>query len=205
MAFSPARPNLEVWFPRAGWLPVNKESGEVMELVMAMPMLLLTLSIVPIEIVERFFPHLVLKYPAVAIALHLLGALIWIAFVVEFVMLFGVAQNKIDYCKRHWVNLIIIILPLIAFLRVLRITRIVRIIRAGKLMRVYRIRGVYVRALRVAVLFSLVDRLLNRKPEKYLTKLEEQIADKQKELAELEENAEELRGEIKQLAEVNPQ
>lgn len=196
MAFSPARPNHEVWFPRAGWLPVNKESGEVMELVLAMPMLFLTLSIVPIEIVERFYPHLVVNIPTVAYILHLLGACIWFAFVVEFIMLYGVAQNKILYCKRHWVNLIIIILPLIAFLRFLRITRIVRLIRAGKLMRVYRIRGVYVRAMRVAVLFSLLDRLLSRKPEKYLAKLEDQIAEKRAELEGLEQNAIELRKEI---------
>ncbi|MDF1811448.1 MAG: hypothetical protein P1V20_04520 [Verrucomicrobiales bacterium] len=200
MAFSPARPNEQVWFPRSGWLPVNKESSEVMELVLAMPMLLMTLSIVPIEIVERFFPHWVLGYPTVSIVLHLLGACIWIAFVVEFIMLFGLAQNKIAHCKQHWVNLIIIILPLIAFLRVLRVTRLVRIIRAGKLMRVYRIRGVYVRAMRVAVLFSLVDRLLSKKPEKYLAKLEHQIAEKRAELANLEQNAEDLRLEIENSA-----
>lgn len=201
MAFSPAFPNREVWFPRLGWLPVSKHSFRTTERTMVMPMLLFTLSIVPIEIIERFFPHWVINHAWVSLALHLLGALIWIAFVVEFVLLLGLAPKPIQYCKRNWINILIILLPLAAFLRMLRLTRLARVLRAGKMLRVYRLRGVYVRTMRVAILLSLFDRLLKRKPERYLSKLQEKIEEKRDELEALEADAAELQAAVDAAAE----
>jgi len=196
MAFSTARPNRDVWFPRAGWLPVSEDSSEVMEVVLAIPMLFITLAILPVLGVELLLDDLVARHVELGIALHLVTAMIWFAFVVEFILLVGVAEKKIAFCRQHWVNIVIIVLPLIAFLRLLRLTRLVRLIRAGKMIRMYRIRGIYARALRVAVLFNLVERILRRNPEGYLRRLETRIAEKEKELASLQEEADEVRAEL---------
>jgi len=160
------------------------------------PMLFITLAILPVLGVELLLDDLVARHVELGIALHLVTAMIWFAFVVEFILLVGVAEKKIAFCRQHWVNIVIIVLPLIAFLRLLRLTRLVRLIRAGKMIRMYRIRGIYARALRVAVLFNLVERILRRNPEGYLRRLETRIAEKEKELASLQEEADEVRAEL---------
>lgn len=196
MAFSASRPNRDLWFPRAGWLPVNRESAEVMELVMAIPMLVITLAILPVLGVELFLAEQLAQHPGLGIGLHLTTGLIWMAFVLEFILLFGAAEKKLDFCRRHWVNLVIIVLPLVAFLRLLRLTRLARLIRAGKMIRAYRVRGLYMRAMRVAVLFNLVERVLHRKPEDYLRCLQARIEEKERELEGLRRRADQVRAEL---------
>jgi len=205
MAFSVARPNDRIWIPMRGWFPVGKESAEKMELTIAIPMLLITLLIIPVLIVEYGLSSLPEKYPAVGISLHLLTGLIWFAFSMEFVILLGIAEKKFAFCKKHWINIVIIILPMIAFFRMLRILRVGRVARLGKMVRVYRLRGAQARALRVMMLFNVVERLLHsRNPERYLKHLELRIEEKEKEVAELRERAEEQRQRIaeKQAAEL---
>ncbi len=199
MAFSPARPNHYVWYPKRGKLPVGKDSASKVELSLAVPMLLLTLAILPIFAVELIFTKQIEANPSLEVALHAITAMIWLAFALEFCLLLGVAENKLDFCRRHWVNIVIIILPLVAFLRILRLTRLAKVVRAGKMLRMYRLRGIYVRALRVAVLLNLVDRLMQRNPRRYLEGLELKIAEREEELAELQEKAEQFRKRIAEL------
>lgn len=164
-----------------------------MELSMAVPMLLITMLIIPVLLVEYAFKDLP-ERPIVALSLHMMTALIWFAFAMEFILLLGVADKKLHYCKRHWVNLVIIILPMIAFFRVLRILRVGRLARLGKMLRAYRLRGFQMRALRVVMLFNLVERFLReRQPERYLKHLEARIVDKEQELEHLHCRAEEVR------------
>jgi voltage-gated potassium channel len=117
--------------------------------------------------------------------LHGVTAMVWFAFTYEFLLMVSVAEHKIDFCKAHWINLVIILLPLVAFLRTLRLFRFLRAAKAGKLMRAYRLRGVTTRAIRLALVFNLMERLMQRSPEKYRLHLEEQIREKEEELAQL--------------------
>jgi hypothetical protein len=204
MAFSPARPNDFVWYPRVGLLPVGRESEGKVELGLAVPMLIITLAVIPIFIAELYFQKNIAASPGWSITVHLVTGLIWLAFVVEFCLLLGVAENKLDYCRKHWINIVIIILPLVAFMRLLRLSRLVRVVKAGKMLRMYRLRGIYVRALRFAVLVNLVDRLLQRNPQGYLERLELKITDKEEELAELQEQAGEIRAKIATLEAEEP-
>ncbi len=203
MVFSVSRPNRLVWVPRRGWLNVSEESSRKLEVTLAIPMLIITLLILPVLGLEYGFHDLVKQNPNVGIALHVLTALIWFAFAVEFILLFGVAEKKLAFCKRHIINIVIIILPMVAFLRVLRIFRAGRVMRLwnmlkiGKMLRVYRLRGIQMRFLRVIMLFKLIDRFLhNRQPERYQKIVETQIADKEKELAELRAKLEEIQAEV---------
>ncbi len=114
-----------------------------------------------------------------------LTALIWFSFAFEFILLVSLAEKKLAFCKKNWINLVIILLPLLAFLRSLQLFRFLRMAKAGKLMRVYRLRGLLARAVKLAVVFNLIDRMLSRNPDKYNAHLQEKIAEKEAELQEL--------------------
>ena len=114
-----------------------------------------------------------------------LTALIWFSFAFEFILLVSLAEKKLEFCKRNWINLVIILLPLLAFLRSLQLFRFLRMAKAGKLMRAYRLRGLLTRMIKIAVVFNLIDRLMSRNPEKYDAHLREQIFEKEAELLEL--------------------
>jgi len=112
-------------------------------------------------------------------------ALIWFSFALEFILLVSLAEKKLAFCKRHWINIVIILLPLLAFLRSLQLFRFLRMAKAGKLMRAYRLKGLATRMAKLATIFNLIDRLLSRSPEKYQAHLRDKIAEKEEELAEL--------------------
>ena len=100
-------------------------------------------------------------------------------------MMVSLAPKKLDYCKRHWINLVIIVLPLVAFLRTLQLFNFLRIAKASKLAKVYRLRGLGTRLLKIALAFNLIDRIMSMNPERHCAALEEKIAEKEAELADL--------------------
>jgi len=119
------------------------------------------------------------------IAMWFLTALIWFSFAFEFILLVSLAEKKLAFCKKNWINLVIILLPLLAFLRSLQLFRFLRMAKAGKLMRAYRLRGLLARVVKLAVVFNLIDRMLSRNPDKYNAHLQEKISEKEAELNEL--------------------
>jgi voltage-gated potassium channel len=58
-------------------------------------------------------------------------------------------------------------------------------LRAGKLLRAYRLRGLWTRLWRLALLFNLLERLQKRDPAKYCAVLEKKITDLEEQLADL--------------------
>lgn len=114
-----------------------------------------------------------------------LTALIWFSFAFEFILLVSLAEKKLDFCKKNWINLVIILLPLFAFLRSFQLFRFLRMAKAGRLMRAYRLRGLLTRMVKIALVFNLLDRLLSRNPDKYDAHLRQKIAEKEAELLEL--------------------
>lgn len=185
MVFAPGRPNERVWLPRYGWREVSASSVVEMEQRTAIPMLIATALIVPVLLVDFGFPRAVEGSPPLQVGLALLMSFIWFSFALEFVVMVSLAPKKLAYCKKHWINLVIIILPLIAFLRSLQLFRFLRLARAGKLAKVYRLRGLLTRSLKIALAFNLIERMLAMNPERYSASLEEKIAEKEEELAEL--------------------
>lgn len=198
-AFSTAYPARFIWLPKHGWLAVGKLNYERVELRFALPMLSVILLILPLLAVELFLDSWLNDHLWLAIIVHCLTAFVWFAFALEFIILLALADKKLNYCKRHWINIAIIILPLIAFLRFVRIFHYFRLGNAGKaakLIRAYRVRGVVARTMRVAMVFNLIDRLLERNPKRYLESLEEKVREKKTEIQELEEKMDELRARI---------
>ncbi len=192
-AFSPAYPNRFIWLPKHDWVSVGKLNYERAELGMAIPMLAVTLLVLPLLGIELFLASWLEQHLWAAVIVHALTAFVWFAFALEFIIMLALSEKKLVYCKLHWVNIAIIVLPLIAFLRIIRIFRFFRLGKASKLIRAYRMRGVVARTMRLAMVFNLIDRLLERNPEKYLLSLEEKVSEKKAEIEALEEKMEEVR------------
>ena len=192
-AFSPAYCSRFVWLPRHGWLAVNKLNFERIELRLALPMLAVTLLVLPLLAAELFLGAWMEQHVWAAIIVHCLTAIVWFSFALEFIITLALSEKKLAYCKIHWINIAIIILPLLAFLRALRLLRITK---ATKLIRAYRMRGVVARTMRFAMVFNLIERLMERNPEKYLLSLEDKVSEKKAEITALEEKMSELRARI---------
>lgn len=187
MVLSPRRPNDRVWLPRFGWRDVSTGSVVEMEQRTAIPMLVATALIVPVLIVDFGFSDAVEGSLSLQVTLAVLMSLIWFSFALEFVIMVSLAPKKLDYCKKHWINIVIIILPLVAFLRSLQLFRFLRMAQAGKLAKAYRLRGLITRTLKLALAFNLIERILSMNPERFAASLEEKIAEKEEELADLRE------------------
>ncbi len=185
MTISPRRSNDWVWLPNYDWLPVTAESVAQMEQRTAVPMLIATALIVPVLIVDFGFPEAVENSPNLEILLIVLMALIWFSFALEFAIMVSLAPKKLKYCQKHWINIVIIILPLIAFLRTLQLFRFLQIAQASKMAKAYRLRGLATRLLKIALAFNLIDRLMALSPDRYCASLEEKITEREDELADL--------------------
>lgn len=174
-----------LWLPGAGWRCKGEATTERLEQKLALPMVILTLLVLPVLGAEFTGGETLENHPRMALATHLITCVIWVGFTVEFLWMVAAAPDKLAYCLKNWINLIIILLPLVAFLRVLSMFRFARMFRAGKLLRAYRLRGLWTRLWRLALLFNLFDRLQQRDPARYSAALEKKIAEMEKELTSL--------------------
>lgn len=185
MVIATSTPAGWLWVPNAGWMSVGKKTLMALEQKVALPMATLTLLVLPVLAVELAYGHALDKYASVALATHLLTSLIWLGFTVEFLWMVAAAPKRLTYCMQHWINLVIILVPLVAFLRVLNMLRLSRMVRAGRLLRAYRLRGLSSRMWRLVMLFNLFERLQQRDPAKYCVALEAKIADLEEEMTGL--------------------
>ena len=182
----------QIWLPTYGWMPVNRELRRELERAFSIPIIWIALLILPVLGLQFYFKEGIADYPMIRIALHFGTGLIWFAFTFEFIVMVSVAESKLAYCKRHWLDLVIILLPLISFLRTLRLIRASKLVKVGRLqqltkvVRAYRLRGVAMRGLRALMLLEVLNRLLRIKPEKQLKKLMKLYDEKQRELEELQ-------------------
>jgi voltage-gated potassium channel len=136
------------------------------------------------------------QLPAVRFVTRIGEALIWAAFALEFTVMISVVDRKLRYCRQHWIDILVIVLPLVGFLRSLRVARLGRLHQIGRFTRLYRLRGSVVRAQRGAVVASVVERKLLRNPRKHLAKLQDALIEKERELETLRTQITELELEI---------
>jgi hypothetical protein len=134
--------------------------------------------------------------PAIRLATRIGEALIWTAFALEFVVMISVVDRKLRYCLQHWIDILVIVLPLIGFLRMLRLARLARLNQLGRFTRLYRLRGSVLRAQRGMIVASFLDRVIHRSPQKRLTRLKESLAEKEREAGLLRSRINELHSQI---------
>lgn len=177
-----------VWLPGLGWKHADDKLAEAIQKKVSLPMIGVALLVVPLLAIELHFSDRGISLKGWDFGLKLASALMWTVFTMEFVVMITVVESKVTYIKKHWLDLVIILLPLFEFLRALRIGRLLRLNQATKLGRVgkvFRIRGGLMRSWRAILVLGVVQRLLRRTPERRFAELETQIRERETELAEL--------------------
>lgn len=168
-----------LWLPGLGWRTANRRLRRRLQRHFSMPMILIALMIMPLLVIEFFMKSQVAEYEWLRLLLHIGTGVIWFAFAAEFILMASVAENKLAYCRRHWIDLAIIVLPLFSFLRSLRLVRATQVLgipQLTKMARAYRLRGTAVKALRALVLLELVQRLTGSDLDRSINKLSRQLS-----------------------------
>ena len=118
------------------------------------PMIVLALLVLPLLLIE--FHHVPEGWLAWTVDIGF--GLIWLAFLVEFIIKIAIAESRVEYIKQNWLDVIIIILPL---LRPLRLGSA-----AARTTRAFRLRGVGMKFARLVFSFIIgmeaTERMLDR-------------------------------------------
>jgi voltage-gated potassium channel len=188
-----------LWLPSLSWQHPSRELSVLLGRIFSRPMLIIALLILPILLIEFVFKNTVNDHFWLRMLLHWCTGFIWFAFAFEFIILVSATDKKLAYIKKNWIDLAIILLPIISFLRSLRALRLARLAKVQKLVklgRVYRMRGLGMKVLRALLLLEVVNRILRITPEKRLAKLQAVHNEKSEELAELQLEIDTLKEKI---------
>ncbi len=188
-----------IWLPILHWQTPGKALVRTLERLFSKPMLVIALLILPILLIEFGLKSLVEEHEWLRLLLHVCTGFIWCAFAFEFIVLISATDKKLVYVKKHWIDLAIILLPLISFLRTVRVLRLARLAKVQKLAkmgRVFRMRGLLMKTLRALMFLEVVNRLLRVTPEKKLVKLKAEYTDRLEDLEELKATIEQLESAV---------
>ena len=177
-----------IWLPSLGWRKPGRKLSRSLERVLGKPMLVIALLILPILLIEFAFKDLVQEHFWLRIVLHVTTGFIWFAFTLEFLVMIGASNRKLQYIKKNWIDLVIILIPLVSFLRSLRVLRLARLAKAQKiarLLRIYRMRSLGTKAMKALLMFGFINRVLKISPEKRLRKLKSELNLRELEINEL--------------------
>lgn len=166
-----------VYIPLYGFLDADDQHRARVDRVSHLPMLILALLVLPIlayEFIppERYptFARGVLTHPAMALAFTAAMGFIWFAFLVEFVVKISIAPSRLKYATKNWLDVLIILLPLLRPLRGARALRGVRVLQTTKLARlsrVFTLRGVAMKLLRTVAAMVIGMELVRRIRERH--------------------------------------
>ena len=118
------------------------------------PIIALAMAILPLLVIELIWMPAGWLRTVVAVAF----GIVWAAFVVEFVVKFTIAESRLEYARRNWLDLVIIAVPVLGPLRLkASVTRTAR---------VFKLRGVGMKfaryAFTVIIGMEATERLLER-------------------------------------------
>lgn len=208
---SSTRPN-HIWLPRLGWHEVNFDLDKTLERAFGMPMLFMALLILPILAVHYFAAAQVKAFPSLLFALDVGTALIWLGFTIEFVIRISAAERQWAYAFTHWLDLAIVILPMLEFMPFLRVLRLTQTARLKSLLPVinyyvsyYRIYGVAGKGWRALILLRVVHSLFSRSPVAELDRLASQLSAKEEEAREIQREIDYYRRQIETLKTEHPE
>lgn len=189
----------QLWLPHFGWRRPGRQLIRDIESVISKPMLIIAFLILPILLLEYAFDGFLVKYRWLLILLHACTGFIWWCFACEFIVMVGASKRKFQYVKKNWLDLAIILLPLISFvrsIRVLRLARFAKVQQVTKITRMYRMRGLFYKALRGLLLMSFIRKILRISPEKTLENLKRQRNTKEQEITDINQRIQQLEVEI---------
>jgi voltage-gated potassium channel len=183
------RPNA-LWLPKLGWRPVNAELRSILSRFFSTPIIILALMVLPLLAIEFYWADAVRANAALALFLDIGTSVIWLAFAIELVVMVSADDHKLRYCVQHWVDLAIVLLPLVEFLPVVRLLRLARFTRT------YRLQGLALKAWRALLLLDLIQRLLAKSAEKRLEDLQKLLVLKEEEVQVLRSEIERVRARL---------
>ncbi|MCC9607426.1 hypothetical protein LOC68_12830 [Blastopirellula sp. JC732] len=195
-----------MWLPMLGWREVDDDLHEEVERAFSGPMMVVALMILPLLAISLVWHYRIDigQYPWLEAIVETGYSITWLAFTVEFIVMFSLVDKKFAYVRKHWVDLLIICLPLVAFLRVLRVSQLLRLQQVTKATRIYRLRGLALRLWRGIVALDMLSRLMRLDPERRIELLEELITEKEEEIEKIREQISELQARIATKAKVAP-
>ncbi len=189
-----------IWLPRLGWQQPGKALVKRLERSFGSPMLTIALLILPVLLIEFGLKDIVAAHFWLRLTLHVCTGFIWCAFSFEFIVMISATDRKLAYVKKNWIDLAIVLLPAISFLRSIRAFQLAKFAKVQQLARVgriYRMRGLMMKAIRALMLFEFLNRLLRVTPEKKLAKLVTQRDERADELKELEQEIQAMQEKIR--------
>jgi hypothetical protein len=192
-----ARSN-EIWLPHFGWQKVDKKLRQRLERWFSVPMIIMALLTLPLLAIEYFWKEQLGTNPNLVFALDVSTSVIWLAFAVEFILMVSVAEHKRAYIARHWLDLAIVLLPIIEALPAVRSVRAFRVLRLEQLTRfgrAYRLRALVMKLWRAMLLLEVIQRLTGQSHAKRLSRLRALLAAKEEEVSELKAEIEQLERE----------
>jgi voltage-gated potassium channel len=196
------------------WRLINSSLYTKLEKRFLLPILLLSLFMSPFWVTELFFPDKLNNHELLYHLVNLGNALIWELFVIEFIIMFSLAEKKLPYLKKHWLELSIIVLPMLALASIL-ISRyallkqfnlinpenLLKIERIRRILNIYRTRVVFNRILRIFIVIDVLKRFYqHRNPQKYLTLLQEKLAQQEQEIVKIKQQITQTEQLIKKIS-----
>ncbi|WP_339729180.1 hypothetical protein [uncultured Gimesia sp.] len=169
-----------IWFPILAWREVNSEFCEKIRKSFSAPMLVMALLVLPLFAVEHYWQKQIEANPTLADLTALATGLIWFAFTMEFMVMISIVEKRLEYCRKHWIDLAVIILPMITpmitFMGALRLAQLT------KTARVFRLKSLVIKLYRALLVLEVISRVLQRNPEKRIERLEVVLAEKEREI-----------------------
>ncbi|MFI4874279.1 MAG: hypothetical protein ACIALR_03045 [Blastopirellula sp. JB062] len=195
-----------MWLPMLGWREVDDDLHKDVERAFSGPMIIVALMILPLLAISFVWHYRIDigQYPWLEAIVETGYSITWLAFTVEFIVMFSLVDKKFNYIRKHWVDLLIICLPLVAFLRVLRVSHLLRLQQVTKATRVYRLRGLVLRVWRGIVALDVLSRLIRLNPERRIELMEELIVEKEAEIEKIRQQIVELKARLDEKEPLSP-
>ncbi|MHC5068427.1 MAG: hypothetical protein ACYTF0_07530, partial [Planctomycetota bacterium] len=188
MMLCPVTAQRNLWIPFMGWQRRREALHRRLGRLLSAPMIIFGLMILPVLAMNFIWQKQMDDHPMLGLAVDIAARVIWLAFAIELVVMLASSRKKLSYAIKHWIDVVIVLLPLIAFLRVLQVLRLGSVVHASRLAQmtqVYRVRALALRAWRALLLVEGLDRLHSRSAERRLNHLRGSLNKKMEEAEEL--------------------
>jgi voltage-gated potassium channel len=173
------------WIPLIGWRRLSPQLEKFLARVFSGPMIVIALLVLPVVAIEFMYAEKLHDSPISKFAIDTCSGFIWMAFVFEFVVMFSIVEKRWRYCRQNWIDVAVVLLPLVSFMGAARLGRLVKLKQLSRTAKIYRMRGLALRTWRAVVALDVIDTLLRRDAEQRMERLRTQIQEKQEEIEHL--------------------
>jgi len=190
-----------LWLPYLGWREIDASLRKALERFFSVPMIVIAFMILPLLLIDYKWREVIVESAALSLVFDVGVSVIWLAFAIEFIVMVSAADSAWRYCLLHWIDLAIVILPVVealplaGLLQKLNLLRLEQISRMG---RVYRLQALAMKAWRSFLVLDIIQRLIGQKLEKRLERLQELLIVKEEEVAQLRKELSELQERLAQ-------